>query len=198
MSSFFTPLLHLPLLFLVSPRVSQIQYRIDNARNRIGGMVLHFMFLFHVSFCDLLRLFRSRIQVVENIRRELFSQYRSVSNDARVMVDKSYTINSAYGIHTEYRIYTVRLQQLPELVPCVVRAHGVFDRLPQTIERARLFQVVFRHPVILLKGLIADILSDTTRLEWRADAVAVVGQSPRHYLHSFFRRSFRCVPRPRR
>ena len=198
MSSFFTPLLHLPLLFLVSPRVSQIQYRIDNARNRIGGMVLHFMFLFHVSFCDLLRLFRSRIQVVENIRRELFSQYRSVSNDARVMVDKSYTINSAYGIHTEYRIYTVRLQQLPELVPCVMRVHGVFDRLPQTIERARLFQVVFRHPVILLKGLIADILSDTTRLEWRADAVAVVGQSPRHYLHSFFRRSFRCVPRPRR
>lgn len=124
MSSFFTPLLHLPLLFLVSPRVSQIQYRIDNARNRIGGMVLHFMFLFHVSFCDLLRLFRSRIQVVENIRRELFSQYRSVSNDARVMVDKSYTINSAYGIHTEYRIYTVRLQQLPELVPCVVRAQA--------------------------------------------------------------------------
>jgi len=97
-------------------------------------MVLHFMFLFHVSFCDLLRLFRSRIQVVENIRRELFSQYRSVSNDARVMVDKSYTINSAYGIHTEYRIYTVRLQQLPELVPCVVRAHGVFDSLSQAVE----------------------------------------------------------------
>lgn len=134
MSSFFTPLLHLPLLFLVSPRVGQIQYRIDNARNRIGGMVLHFMFLFHVLFCDLLRLFRSRIQVVENIRRELFSQYRSVSNDARVMVDKSYTINSAYGIHTEYRIYTVRLQQLPELVPCVVRAHGVFDSLSQAVE----------------------------------------------------------------
>lgn len=71
---FFTPLLHLPLLFLVSPRVSQIQYRIDNARNRIGGMVLHFMFLFHVSFCDLLRLFRCRIQFIENIGRKLFSQ----------------------------------------------------------------------------------------------------------------------------
>ena len=97
-------------------------------------MVLHFMFLFHVLFCDLLRLFRSRIQFIENIRRELFSQYRSVSNDARVMVDKSYTINSAYGIHTEYRIYTVRLQQLPELVPCVVRAHGVFDSLSQAVE----------------------------------------------------------------
>ena len=64
MSSFLSLLLHLPLLFLVSPRVGQIQYRIDNARNRIGGMVLHFMFLFHVSFCDLLHLFRSRIQVV--------------------------------------------------------------------------------------------------------------------------------------
>lgn len=97
-------------------------------------MVLHFMFLFRLSFCNLLRLFRSRIQFVENIRRELFSQYRSVSNDARVMVDKSYTINSAYGIHTEYRIYTVRLQQLPELVPCVVRAHGVFDSLSQAVE----------------------------------------------------------------
>lgn len=47
---------------------------------------------------------------------------------------KSYTINSAYGIHTEYRIYTVRLQQLPELVPCVVRAHGVFDSLSQAVE----------------------------------------------------------------
>lgn len=69
---FFTPLLHLPLLFLVSPRVSQIQYRIDNARNRIGGMVLHFMFLFHVSFCDLLRLFRSRIQVVETFAENSF------------------------------------------------------------------------------------------------------------------------------
>ena len=74
MSSFFTPLLHLPLLFLVSPRVGQIQYRIDNARNRIGGMVLHFMFLFHVLFCDLLRLFRCRIQFVEDIGLELFSQ----------------------------------------------------------------------------------------------------------------------------
>ena len=74
MSSFFTPLLHLPLLFLVSPRVGQIQYRIDNARNRIGGMVLHFMFLFHVLFCDLLRLFRCRIQFIENIGRKFFSQ----------------------------------------------------------------------------------------------------------------------------
>ena len=74
MSSFFTPLLHLPLLFLVSPRVGQIQYRIDNARNRIGGMVLLFMFLFRLSFCNLPHLFRSRIQFVEDIRRKLFSQ----------------------------------------------------------------------------------------------------------------------------
>ena len=198
MSSFFTPLLHLPLLFLVSPRVSQIQYRIDNARNRIGGMVLHFMFLFHVSFCDLLRLFRSRIQFIENIGRKLFSQHRSVGDNAIGVVDKRYAVNPSYGVDPENSVDTFRFEQLSELVPCVMRAHGVFDRLPQTIERARLFQVVFRHPVILLKGLIADILSDTTRLEWRADAVAVVGQSPRHYLHSFFRRSFRCVPRPRR
>jgi len=198
MSSFFTPLLHLPLLFLVSPRVGQIQYRIDNARNRIGGMVLHFMFLFRLSFCNLLRLFRSRIQFVEDIRLELFSQHRPVGDNAIGVVDKRYAVNPSYGVDPENSVDTFRFEQLSELVPCVMRAHGVFDRLPQTIERARLFQVVFRHPVILLKGLIADILSDTTRLEWRADAVAVVGQSPRHYLHSFFRRSFRCVPRPRR
>ena len=198
MSSFFTPLLHLPLLFLVSPRVSQIQYRIDNARNRIGGMVLHFMFLFHVLFCDLLRLFRCRIQFIENIGRKLFSQHRTVGDNAIGVVDKRYAVNPSYGVDPENSVDTFRFEQLSELVPCVMRVHGVFDRLPQTIERARLFQVVFRHPVILLKGLIADILSDTTRLEWRADAVAVVGQSPRHYLHSFFRRSFRCVPRPRR
>ena len=37
-------------------------------------MVLHFMFLFHVLFCDLLRLFRCRIQFIENIGRKLFSQ----------------------------------------------------------------------------------------------------------------------------
>ena len=198
MSSFFTPLLHLPLLFLVSPRVGQIQYRIDNARNRIGGMVLHFMFLFRLSFCNLLRLFRSRIQFIENIGRKLFSQHRTVGDNAIGVVDKRYAVNPSYGVDPENSVDTFRFEQLSELVPCVMRVHGVFDRLPQTIERARLFQVVFRHPVILLKGLIADILSDTTRLEWRADAVAVVGQSPRHYLHSFFRRSFRCVPRPRR
>ena len=198
MSSFFTPLLHLPLLFFISLRVGQIQYRIDNARNRIGGMVLHFMFLFRLSFCNLLRLFRSRIQFVEDIRLELFSQHRTVGDNAIGVVDKRYAVNPSYGVDPENSVDTFRFEQLSELVPCVMRAHGVFDRLPQTIERARLFQVVFRHPVILLKGLIADILSDTTRLEWRADAVAVVGQSPRHYLHSFFRRSFRCVPRPRR
>ena len=198
MSSFFTPLLHLPLLFFISLRVGQIQYRIDNARNRIGGMVLHFMFLFHVLFCDLLRLFRCRIQFIENIGRKLFSQHRTVGDNAIGVVDKRYAVNPSYGVDPENSVDTFRFEQLSELVPCVMRVHGVFDRLPQTIERARLFQVVFRHPVILLKGLIADILSDTTRLEWRADAVAVVGQSPRHYLHSFFRRSFRCVPRPRR
>jgi len=53
--------------------------------------------------------------------------------------------------------------------------------MAQMVERSRCFQVVFQHPVILLKGLIADILSDTTRLEWRADAVSVVGQGTVDY-----------------
>ena len=158
------------------------------------GMVLRIVFAFRV----LIFFLGGREQLVENTGREFFAQHRTVGDNAIGVVDKRYAIDPSHGIDAEDRIDTVRLELLPELVPCVMRAHGVFDRLPQTIERARLFQVVFRHPVILLKGLIADILSDTTRLEWRADAVAVVGQSPRHYLHSFFRRSFRCVPRPRR
>ena len=58
-------------------------------------MVLHFMFLFHVLFCDLLRLFRCRIQFIENIGRKLFSQHRSVGDDAVVMVNESHAIDSA-------------------------------------------------------------------------------------------------------
>ena len=138
-------------------------------------MVLHFMFLFHVLFCDLLRLFRCRIQFIENIGRNLFSQHRTVGDNAIGVVDKRYAVNPSYGVDPENSVDTFRFEQLSELVPCVMRAHGVFDRLPQTIERARLFQVVFRHPVILLKGLIADILSDTARFERRADTVAIVG-----------------------
>ena len=161
-------------------------------------MVLHFMFLFHVLFCDLLRLFRCRIQFIENIGRKLFSQHRSVGDDAVVMVNESHAIDSADRIDAKDRVDVLRFEQSQELVPRIVRAHGVFDCLPQPVERPVLLQRTFRPLVILLKGLIADILSDTTRLEWRADAVAVVGQSPRHYLHSFFRRLFRCVPRPRR
>ena len=68
------PFLIVPCRLSVVASPCQIQYRIDNARNRIGGMVLHFMFLFRLSFCNLLRLFRSRIQFVEDIRLELFSQ----------------------------------------------------------------------------------------------------------------------------
>ena len=158
------------------------------------GMVLWLVFAFRV----LIFFLGGREQFVENTGREFFAQHRPVGDNAIGVVDKRYAVNPSYGVDPENSVDTFRFEQLSELVPCVMRAHGVFDRLPQTIERARLFQVVFRHPVILLKGLIADILSDTTRLEWRADAVAVVGQSPRHYLHSFFRRSFRCVPRPRR
>mgnify|MGYP000771415456 FL=1 len=122
-----------------------------------------------------------REQLVENTGRELPSQHRTVGDNAIGVVDKRYAVNPSYGVDPENSVDTFRFEQLSELVPCVMRAHGVFDRLPQTIERARLFQVVFRHPVILLKGLIADILSDTTRLEWRADAVSVVGQGTVDY-----------------
>ena len=198
MSSFFTPLLHLPLLFLVSPRVGQIQYRIDNARNRIGGMVLHFMFLFHVLFCDLLRLFRCRIQFIENIGRKLFSQHRSVGDDAVVMVNESHAIDSADRVDAKDRVDVLHFEQLPKLVPCIVRTHSIPDCLSQPVERPVLLQRTFRPLVILLKGFIAYVFPYFARLDGRADAVAVVGQNPRHYLHSFFRRSFRCVPRPRR
>ena len=198
MSSFFTPLLHLPLLFFIILRVGQIQYRIDNARNRIGGMVLHFMFLFRLSFCNLLRLFRSRIQFVEDIRLELFSQHRPVGNDAVVMVNESHAIDSADRIDAEDSVDVLRLEQLPKLVPCIVRTHSIPDCLSQPVERPVLLQRTFRPLVILLKGFIAYVFPYFARLDGRADAVAVVGQNPRHYLHSFFRRSFRCVPRPRR
>ena len=90
-------------------------------------MVLHFMFLFRLSFCNLLRLFRSRIQFVEDIRLELFSQLRPVGNDAVVMVNESHTIDSADRVNAENRVDILRFEQSPELVPCIVWAHGVFD-----------------------------------------------------------------------
>ena len=114
----------------ISLRVGQIQYRIDNARNRIGGMVLHFMFLFRLSFCNLLRLFRSRIQFIESICLELFSQHRPVGDDTCLVIDKRYAVDPAYRVDAENRVDIIRLEQSPELVPCIVRVHGVFDCLP--------------------------------------------------------------------
>ena len=124
-------------------------------------MVLHFMFLFRLSFCNLLRLFRSRIQFVEDIRLELFSQHRPVGNDAVVMVNESHAIDSADRIDAEDSVDVLRLEQLPKLFPCIVRAHGVFDCLPQPVECPVLLQRALRPLIILLKGLIADIFSDT-------------------------------------
>ena len=76
-------------------------------------MVLHFMFLFRLSFCNLLRLFRSRIQFVEDIRRKLFAQYRPVGNDTFVMVNESHAIDSADRIDAEDSVDVLRLVQLP-------------------------------------------------------------------------------------
>ena len=141
-------------------------------------MVLHFMFLFHVLFCDLLRLFRCRIQFIENIGRKLFSQHRSVGDDAVVMVNESHTIDSADRVYAENRVDILRFEQSPELVPCIVWAHGVFDCLPKPVERPVLLQRTFRPLVILLKGLVADIPADTARFKRSTDAIAVIGQGP--------------------
>ena len=55
-----------------------------------------------------------------------------------MLVDKRYAVDSPCGIDPENSVDTVRLELLPELVPCIVRAHGVFDRTAQMVERARL------------------------------------------------------------
>ena len=120
-------------------------------------------------------LFQCRIQSVEHVCRELFAQHRTVGNNACVVVDEGHTVNPSHGIYAEHDIDTVRFQQLPKLFPCIVRAHGVFDCLPQPVECPVLLQRALRPLIILLKGLIADILSDTARFERRADTVAIVG-----------------------
>ena len=99
--------LHLPLLFFISLRVGQIQYRIDNARNRIGDMVLYFVLRCCVLFWNLLVVFRCRIEFIENICRKLFSQYRPAGNDAVVMVNESHTIDSADRVDAEDHVDTV-------------------------------------------------------------------------------------------
>ena len=90
------------------------------------------------------------------------------------MVDEGRTVNPSHGIYAEHDIDTVRFQQLPKLFPCIVRAHGVFDCLPQPVECPVLLQRALRPLIILLKGLIADIFSDTARFERSADAIAVI------------------------
>ena len=74
-----------------------------------------------------------REQLVENTGRELPSQHRTVGDNAIGVVDKRYAVNPSYGVDPENSVDTFRFEQLSELVPCVMRAHGVFDRLPQTI-----------------------------------------------------------------
>ena len=170
--------LHLPLLFFINLRVGQIQYRIDNARNRIGDMVLYFVLRCCVLFWNLLVVFRCRIEFIENICRKLFSQYRPAGNDAVVMVNESHTIDSADRVNAENRVDILRFEQSPELVPCIVWAHGVFDCLPKSVERSVLLQRTLRPLVILLKSLVADIPADTARFKRSTDAIAVIGQGP--------------------
>ena len=141
-------------------------------------MVLLFVFLFRLSFCNLPHLFRSRIQFVEDIRRELFSQHRPVGNDAVVMVNESHAIDSADRIDAEDSVDVLRLEQLPKLVPRIVRTHGIPDCLSQPVERPVLLQRTLRPLVILLKSLVADIPADTARFKRSTDAIAVIGQGP--------------------
>lgn len=144
-------------------------------------MVLYFVLRCCVLFWNLLVVFRCRIEFIENICRKLFSQYRPAGNDAVVMVNESHTIDSADRVNAENRVDILRFEQSPELVPCIVWAHGIPDTLPQPVERPVQFQFAFRPLVIFLKGLVADIPADTTRLEWRADTISVVGQGSVNY-----------------
>ena len=93
------------------------------------------------------------------------------------MVDKRYAVDSPCGIDTENSVDTVCLKLLPEFVPCIVRAHGVFDRTAQMVERSRLLQFFLGFCIICLQSFITYVFPYFTRLERRADAVSVVGQS---------------------
>ena len=57
------------------------------------------------------------------------------------MVDKRYAVDPAYRIYAENRVDIIRLEQLPKLVPRVMEAYGIADRLPQAVERPRLFEM---------------------------------------------------------
>lgn len=98
------------------------------------GMVLRLVFAFRV----LIFFLGGWEQFVENTGREFFSQHRPVGDNAIGVVDKRYAVDSAHGVDPENSVDTVCLELLPELVPCIVRAHGVFDRMAQMVERSRL------------------------------------------------------------
>ena len=84
-------------------------------------MVLYFVLRCCVLFWNLLVVFRCRIEFIENICRKLFSQYRPAGNDAVVMVNESHTIDSADRIDAEDSVDVLRLEQMPKLVPRIVR-----------------------------------------------------------------------------
>ena len=128
-------------------------------------MVLYFVLRCCVLFWNLLVVFRCRIEFIENICRKLFSQYRPAGNDA-------------VRVNAENRVDILRFEQSPELVPCIVWAHGVFDCLPKSVERSVLLQRTLRPLVVLLKSLVADIPADTARFKRSTDAIAVIGQGP--------------------
>ena len=90
---------------------------------------------------DMRRFSGSRIESVESVCRELLSQHRPVGDDTFVVVDECHPVNPTYRIDPEDSIYIVGLEQSPELVPCIVWAHGVFDRMTQMVERVRFFQL---------------------------------------------------------
>ena len=114
------------------------------------GMVLRIVFAFRVLFYGMLFFFSGgRKQFVENMGRKFLPEHRTVGGNAIGVVDERYAVDSPRGIDPENSIDTVCLEQLPEFVPCIMRAHGVFDRMAQMVERSRFFQFVFRHPVIL-------------------------------------------------
>lgn len=106
-------------------------------------MVLYFVLRCCVLFWNLLVVFRCRIEFIENICRKLFSQYRPAGNDAVVMVNESHTIDSADRVNAENRVDILRFEQSPELVPCIVWAHGVFDCLPKSVSVPSCFSALF-------------------------------------------------------
>jgi len=92
------------------------------------------------------------------------------------MVNESHAIDSADRVDAKDRVDVLRFEQLPKLVPCIVRTHSIFDRLPQLVECAFFFQFYFRVFIIPLKGFITYIFPYFARFERRADSISVVGQ----------------------